>query len=320
MTSRVHEAPRHPLLNLRVYQDNGSLLAALVIPTDPRDRYVSAEMLYRYCSLVFLFPNENEWAIYKLRRDSTPGPALRPSGRASVDPGNYIVLDKDQDPIAVNLTTNSAPRRVTTREPHTQSQDRSDRDRLQTAFRNSLRERDNCCAITGQSRPIDLERPFLALDATHIFPVCMIEEWRRDGYRKYITYTRPDSGIGESGLYSAQNGLLLSADIHVHFDDFRIGIDPDSDYKIIVFGLDPGRMGGARLKESARNGPGRVSADLLRWHLRMCLYENLKANTERQALWEEDLGEDPMSAILRQPDAAKRMEVELFTRLGGIIA
>jgi hypothetical protein len=55
----------------------------------------------------------------------------------------------------------------------------------------------------------------------------MIEEWRRDGYRKYITDTRPDSEIGESGLYSAQNGLLLSADIHVHFDDFRIGIDPD---------------------------------------------------------------------------------------------
>jgi hypothetical protein len=52
----------------------------------------------------------------------------------------------------------------------------------------------------------------------------------------------------------------------------------------------------------------------------MCLYENLKANTERQALWEEDLGEDPMSTILRQPDAAERMEVELFTRLGGLIA
>ncbi|KAJ6187864.1 hypothetical protein N7519_002772 [Penicillium mononematosum] len=264
-------------------------------------------MLYRYCSLIFLFSNENEWAIYKLRRNSTPGPALRPSGRALVDPGNYM------NPIAVNLTTNSAPRRVTTRDPDTQSQGRSDRDRLQTAFYNSLCERDSCCAITGQTRIINLERPFLGLDATHVFPVCMMEEWRRDGYRRYITDTRPDSEIGESGLYSVQNGLLLRADIHPHFDGFQIGFDPDSDYKIIVFGLDPGRMGGTRLKESARNGPGRVSADLLRWHLRMCLYSNLKANTEPETIWKEDLGEDPMSEILSQPDAAERMEVELFT-------
>ncbi|OQE24757.1 hypothetical protein PENFLA_c009G09101 [Penicillium flavigenum] len=320
MTSRVLEAPRYPYLNLRVYQDNGSLLAALGIPTDPRDRYVSAGMLYRYCSLVFLFSEENEWAIYKLRRNRTPGPALRPSGRALVDPGNYIVLDKDQNPTAINLTTNSAPRRVTTRDPDTQSRGRNDRDRLVSrSFRNSLRERDSCCAITGQTRLINSERPFLGLDATHVFPVCMIEEWRRDGYRKYITDTRPHSDIGESGLYSAQNGLLR-ADIHPHFDGFQTGIDPDSDYEIIVFGLDPGRIGGTRLKESARNGPGRVSADLLRWHLHMCLYSNLKANTEPKTIWEEDLGEDPMSEILSQSDAAQRMEVELFTRLGGLIA
>lgn len=63
-----------------------------------------------------------------------------------------------------------------------------------------------------------------------------------------------------------------------------------------------------------------MSADLLRWHLRMCLYNNLKANSEPQTVWEEDLGEDPMGEILSQPDAAERMEVELFTRLGELIA
>ena len=55
----------------------------------------------------------------------------------------------------------------------------------------------------------------------------MLEGWRRDGYRRYITDTRPNSEIGESGLYSAQNGLLLRADIHAYFDAFVIGIDPD---------------------------------------------------------------------------------------------
>lgn len=87
-------------------------------------------------------------------------------------------------------------------------------------------------------------------------------------------------------------------------------------------------MGGTRLKESARNGtavpasasPNNVSPDLLRWHLKMCVYRNMKANTEPQEEWEEDLGEDNMGAILDQPDAAERMEVELFTRLGALIA
>ena len=79
-------------------------------------------------------------------------------------------------------------------------------------------------------------------------------------------------------------------------------------------------MGGTRLRHTARSGVDRVSHELLRWHLRMCLYKNLKANAEPRAIWDEDLGEDPMGSILRQSDAAERMEVELFTRLGGLIA
>jgi hypothetical protein len=34
-------------------------------------------MLLRYCSSIFIFPNQNEWAIYKLQSDGTPGPAPR---------------------------------------------------------------------------------------------------------------------------------------------------------------------------------------------------------------------------------------------------
>ncbi|KAJ5960549.1 uncharacterized protein N7479_007699 [Penicillium vulpinum] len=39
-----------------------------------------------------------------------------------------------------------------------------------------------------------------------------------------------------------------------------------------------------------------------------------------EPIWEEDLGEDPMGSILRELDAAERMEVEVFMRLGGLIA
>ncbi|KAJ5039285.1 hypothetical protein NUH16_009066 [Penicillium rubens] len=130
MATRVLQAPRHPQFNLRVYQDNGSLLAALFIPTDRRDRYILPGMLLRYCSSIFIFPNQNEWAIYKLQSDGTPGPALRHNGRAAVDPGNYIVMDRDKNPITVNLTSNSAPHRVRTHDPDTQSQVQRERDRL----------------------------------------------------------------------------------------------------------------------------------------------------------------------------------------------
>lgn len=52
----------------------------------------------------------------------------------------------------------------------------------------------------------------------------------------------------------------------------------------------------------------------------MCVYRNMKANAEPQEDWEADLGEDDMGGILRQPDAAERMEVELFNRLGGLMS
>ncbi|OQE47450.1 hypothetical protein PENCOP_c001G05036 [Penicillium coprophilum] len=302
MATTVLEAPRYTQLNVRVYQHNGSLLAALEVPIDPRDRYVFAEMLYRYCSSIFIFPDEDKWAIFKLRANTTPGATLRPSGRSLVNPGNYMVLEKNRNPTTVDLTTNCAPRRVRTLDTHTQSQGQSERDPLQATFRNTLRQRDNCCVITGQTRATTYERPFLG------------------GYRQYIIDTRPDSDIGESRLYSAQNELLLSADIHAQYDEFQLGIDPDSGYKIIVFGADPAKMGRTRLRSSAQNGTDGVCPELLRWHLRMCLYKSLKANVEPQKIWEEDLGENPMGSTLEQSDAAERMEVELFTRLGSFVA
>ncbi|KAL2705877.1 hypothetical protein AAEP93_001127 [Penicillium crustosum] len=313
MATHQLQPPQNLRLNLRIYQDNGSLLAALEIPTDGQDQYISPEMLYRYCSLNIPFSRRE-------RANGTTDAALRPNSRASVGPGNYIVLDTDENPTTVDLTTDCAPRRVRTRDISSQSQGQNERERLQRSFRDSLRNRDRCCAITGPSALVNHKHPFQGIEATHVFPVSMLEGWRRDGYRRYITDIRPNSEIRESSLYSAQNGLLLRADIHSFFDAFQIGIDPDADYKIIVFGKDTAGMGGTRLQNSARSGNQRVSPDLLRWHLRMCLYNNLKANTEPRTMWEEDLEEDPMGSILLQPDAAERMEVELFTRLGGLVA
>ncbi|KAJ5174884.1 uncharacterized protein N7482_000761 [Penicillium canariense] len=244
---------------------------------------------------------------------------LREDRQTLVSPGNYIVRDhEDQTPITVQLTTKKAPRRVTTKDQSSGSLGQT------TLFRRTIRARDTICAISkGSAMVTKSDKPYRGLTASHIFPTSQLEEWNRHNYRLYITDPSPATEIGQSGLYSPQNGLLLSTTVHEDFDAFLVGVDPDADYKIIIFGGDPTGLGGARLKDSARNGTNpnnRVSAELLRWHLRMCVYSNMKANADPGPEWEEDLGSDDMGQILEQPDAGERMEVELFTRLGPRVA
>lgn len=90
---------------------------------------------------------------------------------------------------------------------------------------------------------------------------------------------------------------------------------------IIDFSNDELQLGGRYLSSSAINSPNtndRVSPDLLRWHLRMCLLQQMKGNAGIPA-WESDIAPD-MEAILDEPDAGERMEAELYTRLGPYIA
>ncbi|KAJ6040766.1 hypothetical protein N7444_009671 [Penicillium canescens] len=59
---------------------------------------------------------------------------------------------------------------------------------------------------------------------------------------------------------------------------------------IIVFAEDANSLGGTRLRGSARDGThqnNRVSANLLRWHLRICIYHNIKANAEPEPRWKK---------------------------------
>ncbi|KAI2678613.1 hypothetical protein CBS147355_4498 [Penicillium roqueforti] len=273
MPALVLQSQRYPQLNLQVYNSNGALLASLAIPTAQQDRHISPEMLYRYCSFTFVFHNPSEREFYKLGANNTQGTtALQLNSGISVAPGNYMGLDLRHQ--LIELTTNYAPRRVRTQDTGTQDTGTQDTGTQDTGTQ------DPDSQSQGRS------------------------EWSR---LQYITDPLPETEIGKSRIYSAQNGLLLSADIHSLFDSIELGIDPDANYKIIVFGPVPTGIGGTRLRDSARSGTWRMSADLLRWHLRMCLYNNLKANSEPQTVWEEDLGEDPRGEILSQPDAAERM-------------
>ncbi|KAJ6019300.1 hypothetical protein N7522_001367 [Penicillium canescens] len=285
--TRVLEEPRIREHNVRLYDNNGTLLASLQI--NPLQRHLTHEMLYRYCSMIFIIPGHQTWAIFPILHDESPGRVLRSDRQTPIKPGNYLVLDDGK---------------------HAKS-------------RASQHRAVSPPKIPALGLKDNVKEIICGLHASHIFPTSQIAQWERENYQRYITDPSPASKIGSSKLYSPQNGLLLGPEAHEAFDKFKVGVDPDAGYKIIIFGKDSKGLGGTRLRDSARDGTDQkngVSANLLRWHLRMCVYRNMKANAEPQPLWDEDLGEDNMGQILEQHDAAERMEVELFTRLGSFVA
>ena len=56
--------------------------------------------------------------------------------------------------------------------------------------------------------------PFNGLEAARIYPVSRVSEWVAQIYRRWITDDSNAGRIGETGLYSLQNGLLLTANMH----------------------------------------------------------------------------------------------------------
>ncbi|KAF8448357.1 hypothetical protein BGX38DRAFT_1250326 [Terfezia claveryi] len=83
-------------------------------------------------------------------------------------------------------------------------------------FRETVRQRDRRCVITGQS----------AVNA------------RGDiGLRRWITL-HPSSG---ESINSVQNGLLLRSDEHALFHAYGFSINPDESYKVVCFNTDKKR-------------------------------------------------------------------------------
>lgn len=76
-------------------------------------------------------------------------------------------------------------------------------------------------------------------------------------------------------------------------------------------------LDGRTLDLSCRDpqNPDRVPDELFHWQFRQAVLAMVKGNGQR--IWDMQLEEeDPMGDIMEGPDAAERMEVELFTRLG----
>ncbi|OXV10353.1 hypothetical protein Egran_01886 [Elaphomyces granulatus] len=317
--ARVLEMSNYPERNLLLYDNNGTIVGGLEIRE--HSRYISADMLYRYCREIVQFPaGAVDWEIFHLQGDGSTGSLLQRVDRSMVSPGNYVILDPNRGPITINVSPDREPRRVHSRSASS-SQIARGRQQFQRYFRDGLRERDRACAITGQSFRLR-DDPFNGLEAVHIYPVSRVSELVAQNYRRWITDDNNAGRIGETGLYSLQNGLLLTANMHRTWDSFGVAVDPDADFKIVNFGEDTFEVGGRRLRNTAinpRDPNSRVSPDLLRWNLRMCLLRNMKGNAGTPQ-WDCDLGPDNIGEILAEPGAAERMEVELFTRLAPLIA
>ncbi|KAK2752773.1 hypothetical protein FQN55_005905 [Onygenales sp. PD_40] len=88
-------------------------------------------------------------------------------------------------------------------------------------------------------------------------------------------------------------------------------------YKVISFVPDSFAVDGRILEPRCRDldDPNRISDDALRWHFQQAILAHVRGMGQRY--WETDFPDgDMIGEIMGGPDAAERMEVELFTRLG----
>ena len=89
-------------------------------------------------------------------------------------------------------------------------------------FRDAVRQRDQRCVITGKSA-VNARGSWAGFQATHIFPLAYEEHWIYHNYGRCITI-QPNTG---GSINSVQNGLLLTATLHILFDSYDVSINPD---------------------------------------------------------------------------------------------
>ncbi|KAK9328559.1 HNH endonuclease-domain-containing protein [Lipomyces starkeyi] len=184
-------------------------------------------------------------------------------------------------------------------------------------FRNQVRKRDRKCVITGTVNTRAYRDLWFGFEAAHVFPLSDGQLFVDSGLSRWITNRE---GEHDSGINSCQNGLLMQTNIHQEFDSFSFSINPDDNYKIISFADDPFKIDGRVLDPSCRaaNSGRSVRDELLRWHFRQAVLVNMRGAGEPGFEMDFPPGTDMMGEIFKGPEAAKRMEAELFLRLDGL--
>ena len=186
-------------------------------------------------------------------------------------------------------------------------------------FQHEVRTRDKKCVITGIANSEGLMQLgiWAGFEATYIFPPERETLWIQSGYDRLIT----DMGnaTGSSKINSAQNGFLLNTTAQQLFDQYLISINPDDNYKVVVFGNDIFGYDGKILDPVCRNpaDPHSLSNQVLRWHFRQSVLANIRGVGE--PIFEHDFppGTDMVGEILAGPSGKERFELEIAARLRG---
>ncbi|KAF8424373.1 hypothetical protein EV426DRAFT_574034 [Tirmania nivea] len=182
--------------------------------------------------------------------------------------------------------------------------------RRDEAFHKGILARDGKCVISGM---VHTRAPFKSTDfvATHIFPLQAENVWIELGYGRCITDM--DNAVGKtSKINSCQNGILLSRNIHHAFTQYLVSVNPDDNYKVVVFGLDLNGVDGKILDPVCRkpHDPHRVCDQLLRWHFRQSVLANMRGAGE--PILEHDFaGKDMIKEIRDGPCGKEKFELKL---------
>ncbi|KAF8428149.1 hypothetical protein EV426DRAFT_635638 [Tirmania nivea] len=176
-------------------------------------------------------------------------------------------------------------------------------------FRDAVRQRDRRCLVTGRPA-VDAEYyMWFGFEAAHIFPIAYEDYWNNNNYGRWIS-VHPSTG---GSINSVQNRMLLTADLHILFDNYVFSINPDDDYKVVCFRRDSYGIAGKHIDFG--NDERRPAIQLLRWQFRQAVLANMRGAGEPVFECNFPPGSDMMGDIISMPMAASRMEFELCSRL-----
>ncbi|KFX94489.1 hypothetical protein O988_06277 [Pseudogymnoascus sp. VKM F-3808] len=302
--SRKLDTPASPCTrNVHIYDNHGHVLGGLY-----QNGSVNNLTLYDMCTVFIITPEP--FTLFRLNEDESTGPGVFRT-RVTAFPTSYIVLSSDGKPIPIQISDEYARRRIITKD-NTSSKLTT----TQKCFRNRVRSRDGQCVMTGI--PTLQIEDFTLFNSTHIFPYAREQAWVDQGLARCVTDTSSPQDQGATKIHSVQNGLLLSLNARTLFETYVITVDINDGYKIICLTQDALGVDGRTLDLNCRDpeNPDRVPDELLQWHYQQAVLAKIKG--EGQKTWELQLTDwgDSIGEIREEPDAAERMEVELFTRLG----
>lgn len=89
------------------------------------------------------------------------------------------------------------------------------------------------CVISGRPNRMAEYGKWTGYEAARIVPLALEAFFLQDGLSLYIT----DKKGTETGINSAQNGLLLNSAVHKYFDQYLISVNPFVSIPLSSFGF-----------------------------------------------------------------------------------